>query len=109
MMRDPSGRARGAHAAFHSSFGDDGTHDPAHVEIAPRGPAVTDAGPLAGRAALITGASQGLGRAIAAAYLRAGASIAIRARDQAALEQATVELAALAGPAQQIVALACDV
>jgi NAD(P)-dependent dehydrogenase (short-subunit alcohol dehydrogenase family) len=70
---------------------------------------VTDAGPLAGRAALITGASQGLGRAIAAAYLRAGASIAICARDQAALEQATVELAELATGAQRIVALACDV
>jgi len=70
---------------------------------------VTAAGPLTGRAALITGASQGLGRAIAAAYLRAGASLAICARDRAALEQATVELAELATGEQQIVALACDV
>ena len=70
---------------------------------------MTAAGPLTGRAALITGASQGLGRAIAAAYLRAGASLAICARDRAALEQATVELAELATGEQQIVALACDV
>lgn len=70
---------------------------------------MTDAGPLAGRAALITGASQGLGCAIAAAYLRAGASVAICARDEAALGQATAALGALAAPAQQIVALACDV
>ena len=64
---------------------------------------------LEGRAALITGASQGLGREIAAAYLRAGASIAICARDQALLETARAELAAIARPGQQIIALPCDV
>src|SRR5512140_2118539 len=65
--------------------------------------------PLGGRAALITGASQGLGREIAAAYLRAGASVAICARDSALLEQTRAELAPLAAAGQQIVALACDV
>jgi len=64
---------------------------------------------LAGRAALITGASQGLGREIAAAYLRAGASVAICARDAAVLERTRAELAALAGPGQDLIALSCDV
>ena len=64
---------------------------------------------LAGRAALITGASQGLGREIAAAYLHAGASVAICARDPAALEAARAELAKLAGPQQLVIALPCDV
>jgi NAD(P)-dependent dehydrogenase (short-subunit alcohol dehydrogenase family) len=64
---------------------------------------------LDGRAALITGASQGLGREIAAAYLRAGASIAICARDPAVLEATRAELVPLAGPRQQILAQPCDV
>jgi len=64
---------------------------------------------LAGRAALITGASQGLGREIAAAYLRAGASVAICARDRAALDRTQAELAPLATAGQQVVALVCDV
>jgi len=50
---------------------------------------------LVGRAALITGASQGLGREIAAAYLRAGARVMICARDAAALEATRAELAPL--------------
>jgi len=64
---------------------------------------------LEGRAALITGASQGLGKAIAAAYLRAGASVAICARSAAVLDQARSELAPLASHGQQILALPCDV
>ena len=38
-------------------------------------------GVLAGRNAIITGASQGLGRAIADAYVRAGAGVCLCARD----------------------------
>jgi len=64
---------------------------------------------LQGRAALITGASQGLGKEIAATYLRHGASIAICARDAALLEAVRTELAPLAGPGQRIVARPCDV
>jgi NAD(P)-dependent dehydrogenase (short-subunit alcohol dehydrogenase family) len=64
---------------------------------------------LAGRAALITGASQGLGRAIAEAYVREGASVVICARDAALLAQVRGELAALAGPGQRVVAETCDV
>jgi len=64
---------------------------------------------LEGRAALITGASQGLGKEIAAAYLRAGASVAICARSAAVLDQTRTELAPLATRGQRILALPCDV
>jgi NAD(P)-dependent dehydrogenase (short-subunit alcohol dehydrogenase family) len=64
---------------------------------------------LEGRGALLTGASQGLGREIAAAYLRAGASVVICARDAAALDHTRAELAPLASDGQALVALPCDV
>ena len=64
---------------------------------------------LEGRAALITGASQGLGKEIAAAYLRAGASVAISARDAKMLDAVRIELAPLATGDQRIVVLPCDV
>src|SRR5262249_19905672 len=64
---------------------------------------------LAGRAALITGASQGLGRAIAEAYVREGASVVICARDGELLERTRDELRAIAGPGQRVIAEACDV
>jgi len=60
---------------------------------------------LAGRGALIAGASQGLGKEIAAAYLRAGASVAICARDAATLEAARTELA----PLGRVIARPCDI
>jgi NAD(P)-dependent dehydrogenase (short-subunit alcohol dehydrogenase family) len=50
-------------------------------------------GILAGRSALITGASQGLGLEIAKAYLAAGAGVFLCARDSAALQTAAEELA----------------
>lgn len=55
---------------------------------------------LSGRAAIITGASQGLGLAIADAFLAAGASIAICGRDAAALEAAALQLRERAGNAR---------
>jgi NAD(P)-dependent dehydrogenase (short-subunit alcohol dehydrogenase family) len=64
---------------------------------------------LAGRAAIITGASQGLGLAIARAYVQAGASVLLCARDEAILERARVEVAALAGPGQIVHAQPADV
>ena len=64
---------------------------------------------LAGRQALITGASQGLGLAIARAFLAAGASILICGRDPAALERAQAELARLCGPGQELAARPADV
>jgi NAD(P)-dependent dehydrogenase (short-subunit alcohol dehydrogenase family) len=62
-----------------------------------------------GRAALITGASTGLGKEIAAAYVRAGASIVICARDPATLEAARSELAALAGSDERVIAVPTDI
>jgi NAD(P)-dependent dehydrogenase (short-subunit alcohol dehydrogenase family) len=64
---------------------------------------------LAGRAALITGASQGLGREIAKQFVREGASVAICARDGALLEEAGAELTAMAAPGQRIRWQACNV
>jgi NAD(P)-dependent dehydrogenase (short-subunit alcohol dehydrogenase family) len=62
-------------------------------------------GKLDGRAALITGASQGLGKEIAATYLREGASVVICARDGAMLEDVRKELS----PLGKVVARPCDV
>ncbi len=61
-------------------------------------------GQLDGRVALVTGASRGLGRAIALAFGAAGASVAVAARTQPALESVAASLeangsAALAIPA----------
>jgi NAD(P)-dependent dehydrogenase (short-subunit alcohol dehydrogenase family) len=65
--------------------------------------------PLDGRTALVTGASQGLGLAIAEAYVRAGASVVVCARDGERLESARERLAGIADAGQQVVALAADV
>ena len=65
--------------------------------------------PLAGRAALITGANQGLGLAIARAYVEAGASVFMCARGAALLDKARTEVAALAGPRQLVLASTADV
>ena len=65
--------------------------------------------PLAGRAAIVTGASDGLGREIARAYLHAGANVLICARDPDQLEKARVELSGLASPSQIVAAMPADV
>ena len=52
---------------------------------------------LAGRTALITGGSRGIGRMIAAGFLKAGASVYISARKAAACDATAAELGAL-GP-----------
>jgi len=51
---------------------------------------------LAGRSAIITGANQGLGRAIAEGYVRAGATVLLVARGQELLRQVQDELMPLA-------------
>src|SRR5262245_38184774 len=66
-------------------------------------------GKLDGRAAIVTGASQGLGKEIVAAYLREGASVVMCARDGAMLAQTRAELSALATPGRQLLARTCDV
>lgn len=47
---------------------------------------------LDGRAALVTGASRGIGRAIALAYADAGADVAVLARDTERLEQVAAQV-----------------
>lgn len=64
---------------------------------------------LAGRQALITGASQGLGLAIAREFLSSGASVFICGRGPAALERALSELAPLCGAGQQVAAQPANV
>ncbi len=67
-------------------------------------------GALAGRTALITGASHGLGKEIARAYLDAGAAgILICGRDGTALERAAAELQDGAMPGQKVLAQPADV
>jgi NAD(P)-dependent dehydrogenase (short-subunit alcohol dehydrogenase family) len=64
---------------------------------------------LDGRAAIITGASQGLGVAIARAYVAAGASVVLCARDGAELGSRRQELGRIAASGQTILALPADV
>jgi NAD(P)-dependent dehydrogenase (short-subunit alcohol dehydrogenase family) len=61
---------------------------------------------LEGRVALITGASRGLGRALALACAREGASLAICARNQEALERVATDVLALGAP---VLAVPADV
>lgn len=64
---------------------------------------------LTGRAALITGASQGLGLEIARRYVQSGASVTISARSKDQLDAAAKELLALAGAGQKVSTIAGDV
>jgi len=64
---------------------------------------------LRGRGIVITGASQGLGRAIAEACIREGAHVMLCARDAKLLEQTRVELASQASDEQQVIAQSADV
>lgn len=64
---------------------------------------------LAGRCAIVTGASQGLGLAIAERFVEEGASVAICARDGAALDAAGARLRALAQGDQRVATRPCDV
>jgi NAD(P)-dependent dehydrogenase (short-subunit alcohol dehydrogenase family) len=64
---------------------------------------------LTGRTAIITGASQGLGLEIAMAFLRAGASVCVCARDAKVLGQSAEKLRACAQPNQQVIVEAGDV
>jgi NAD(P)-dependent dehydrogenase (short-subunit alcohol dehydrogenase family) len=57
---------------------------------------------------VITGASLGLGRAIAEAFARAGAHLLLCARTPGPLDQAARELQKIAVPDQKILWRACD-
>ena len=65
--------------------------------------------PLAGRNSIITGANQGLGLAIAEAYVAAGASVLLCARDGSLLEEARRSLGAKAASGQLVEAQRADV
>jgi 3-oxoacyl-[acyl-carrier protein] reductase len=58
--------------------------------------------PLAGRVAVITGGNRGLGREIARAFVAAGASVMICARDAGELDAAGRELRGLASDGQKV-------
>ena len=65
--------------------------------------------PLAGRTAVVTGATSGIGRAIAAALAERGVHVAVSGRDPAALEALAKELAGGGGRATPLAADARDV
>jgi 3-oxoacyl-[acyl-carrier protein] reductase len=71
---------------------------------------VPEAAPrLLGRSAIVTGASLGLGRAIAARFVEAGASVLLVAREAQPLREAALAMAAGAPAGQQVLTLSGDV
>jgi 3-oxoacyl-[acyl-carrier protein] reductase len=69
----------------------------------------TSAVRLAGRNALITGGSQGMGRAIAEHFLLAGANVVICARDEKVLTKTCEELRQSTRAGKKVLAKTCDV
>jgi NAD(P)-dependent dehydrogenase (short-subunit alcohol dehydrogenase family) len=63
---------------------------------------------LSGKIAIITGASRGIGFAIAEAYARAGAKVVLSSRKQEALDQAAEKIQASGGEALAVAAHAGD-
>jgi 3-oxoacyl-[acyl-carrier protein] reductase len=59
-------------------------------------------GNLQGRIALVTGASQGIGRAVAVELARAGATVVVAARNEAKLAEAVAEIEGAGGQAAAI-------
>jgi 3-oxoacyl-[acyl-carrier protein] reductase len=64
---------------------------------------------LKGRVAVITGANQGLGEAIATAYVLAGADVFLCARDDLKLAEVQTRLKGLAASGQRVEAMRADV
>ncbi len=66
-------------------------------------------GSLQGRTAIVTGASRGMGRAVAQRFVEEGASIVLCARSGSELEAVRTALIALAQPGQVVEAVQADV
>ncbi len=64
---------------------------------------------LAGRTALVTGAGNGLGRAISLSYAQRGLRLLLVGRDEAKLNAVAKEISALPGPVATPVVRTCDV
>jgi NAD(P)-dependent dehydrogenase (short-subunit alcohol dehydrogenase family) len=64
---------------------------------------------LKGRAAVVTGANQGLGEVIARAYVEAGANLFLCARDEEKLVKVQDQLRSLCSPGQKVEAMRADV
>lgn len=64
---------------------------------------------LSGKAAIITGANQGLGLEIARKYVLAGADVMLCARNAALLQEVQIDLNKLAVPEQKVLVKAADV
>jgi len=64
---------------------------------------------LTGRVAIITGANQGLGKAIAHAFIQAGASVFLCARDDLKLREVQIELQSICKADQKVEAMRADV
>jgi 3-oxoacyl-[acyl-carrier protein] reductase len=64
---------------------------------------------LAGRRAIVTGGSKGLGKAIAAELMAEGTSVVICSRHATELEEAAAELTKAASGSAQVIAMSCDV
>src|SRR5262245_11524900 len=75
------------------------------VPVARRRPQGDTAVKLAGRVAIVTGSSMGIGEAIGAAFLREGARLVVNSRDQRRADAAVARL----GKAGETLALAADV
>lgn len=65
--------------------------------------------PIAGRVALVTGGSRGLGLEIARQLLDEGCAVAFCARDTAEVERAEAQLIEDAPPGARVLGIACDV
>jgi NAD(P)-dependent dehydrogenase (short-subunit alcohol dehydrogenase family) len=64
---------------------------------------------LEGRTAIITGATQGLGLAIAEAYVRAGANVVLCARNSELLKEVSEKVTVLSAPHQKVLSYTADV